>query len=387
MKINKELNEYKRGLFKNLIKPIILNEGQRVWIFHHNDADGYASGFLSYKYITRTDTNLDVKSFACDYTTNFTKFDIASDDIVFLVDLSFTKETVSKLLHIDSMTKNIIWIDHHESDILMFKELEYMDEIVNKWLGCVIGGKENKWSAAMLVYCSLSGRSPNWAPLFIKLVSDWDTWTHKYYDYSLSFNKAVNVNDIYIKDNNGLYNNNCIWEKLFKEYDNEIPYLTDTMVNLVSKDDTISDNEIEIDVLLSELPILDRMIQDIKPIVDAENTERKRYLVSNSFEFNLFGHRILVCNRKDNSLLFGKSYNDYDIVCPFVCNRRNGEITYTYSLFSSNKNINCREIAELFGGGGHKGAAGFQLKSNIFTMSKRKLKFKLFMRKIFKIKF
>jgi len=39
---------------------------------------------------------------------------------------------------------------------------------------------------------------------------------------------------------------------------------------------------------------------------------------------------------------------------------------YSYSIFSSNPNIDCSKIAESYGGGGHKGAAGFSSDELLF---------------------
>ena len=59
-----------------------------------------------------------------------------------------------------------------------------------------------------------------------------------------------------------------------------------------------------------------------------------------------------------------KSVDDgsYDILMPFSFNGRNG--TWTYSMYS--KTVDVSEIAKKYGGGGHKGAAGFNTNRLIF---------------------
>ena len=39
---------------------------------------------------------------------------------------------------------------------------------------------------------------------------------------------------------------------------------------------------------------------------------------------------------------------------------------YSYSIFSSNLNVDCSKIAEKYSGGGHKGAAGFSSDELLF---------------------
>ena len=64
---------------------------------------------------------------------------------------------------------------------------------------------------------------------------------------------------------------------------------------------------------------------------------------------------------------FGEEYETHDMVCRFAYNGKG----WTYSLYSSNPEIDCSEIAKQYGGGGHRGAAGFKLDHCIFGVPKR----------------
>ena len=55
-----------------------------------------------------------------------------------------------------------------------------------------------------------------------------------------------------------------------------------------------------------------------------------------------------------SSDVFGSRIEEYDILLPHIHNGRQ----WTVSLYS--QNVDVSEIAKSFGGGGHKGAAGFQ---------------------------
>lgn len=73
-----------------------------------------------------------------------------------------------------------------------------------------------------------------------------------------------------------------------------------------------------------------------------------------------------------NSKFFGDLINDYDAVITMCFN---GDF-WNYSIYSNKDYFDCSKIAMFFGGGGHKGAAGFILqqpftKDTIFTKSSR----------------
>lgn len=367
-------NSFYGSLRKNVVNPI--NDTKtinNVWIFHHTDADGYCSGAITYSALKNKLNKLALEIpesnwhlIASDYNTKFVDFDIIENDIVAFVDLSFTLNTIWQLENIYDVTSNIIWIDHHESDIDVLNKNEEIDSITDEFTYCVIGGRANKYSAALMCWAVFHDKEIEFAPEYVKLVSDWDTWTHEL-ENSIYFNQYVNGVENYRlvskdENNNLIIDVNSIWFKLENESNN----LDESTLN--------------------KTPLLNLAIKTGKPIVEDQRIKNQRYLRSNGFETTLLGYNVLACNQKSNSLLFGDKYNDYDIVCPFVLHERNGKLIYTYSLFSSNKDVNCRKIAEQFGGGGHKGAAGFSTKINIFTCSKLRLKWEIFKNTKFKNK-
>ena len=60
--------------------------------------------------------------------------------------------------------------------------------------------------------------------------------------------------------------------------------------------------------------------------------------------------------------MFGEKYSEYPLVMVWVFDGTQ----YVYSIFSGNLEIDCSKIAESYGGGGHKGAAGFSSKDLLF---------------------
>ena len=61
-------------------------------------------------------------------------------------------------------------------------------------------------------------------------------------------------------------------------------------------------------------------------------------------------------------MAFLDSEDKYDLLVAWVFDG----YKFNYSLYSTNPDVNCAEIAERFGGGGHKGAAGFSSKTQVW---------------------
>lgn len=290
--------------------------------FYHNDLDGKCSAFLVYNQFKKFE-NIDRNDFyEVDYSKNLDKilFDIPQNEIVYFVDYSFKENTKYVLDYLILNKKcQVTWIDHHDSSIRLEEKYGYIKN------GLVKGIVSKKYSAAVLTSLFLSGAHTIdeyeliFVPLYVKLVSDYDTWTFK-------------------------YNKDTIFFKLGMDTLDHNPF-SSTWMNLEIYPSSMLD-------------IIERGSY-VKSYVDIENTE---YRKSYSYESSFNGIKCLVVNKKSNAWIFGDKYNEYPFVVVWVFD---GEI-YHYSLFSSNLSIDCSKIAEYFGGGGHKGAAGFTSKKLVF---------------------
>lgn len=286
--------------------------------FYHNDLDGRASAACVRRY---EGISVNPNSFIeMDYT-NPSRFEEALDgEVVYIVDYSFTPNTSHYLLALNARC-DVIWIDHHDSSInLMNDNEEFSVENIK-------GIRDKKSSGAVLTYEYLFGpiMDLDYRIHFLQLVSDYDTWTFKYGEMSKFFKLGM--------DSIPHGPLNSIWNDLFKEEENN----QDSLVGKI-----VSDGKA------------------IKRYIDLDNAE---YLNSHSYESHIGEHSVLVVNKKTNSWIFGDRINDYDICCVWVYD---GE-AYRYSIYSVKENINCSQIAQLFGGGGHKGAAGFTMDELIFN--------------------
>ncbi len=289
-------------------------------IFYHDDMDGVVSAFCVNN-LRQFHDNRITEMISMDYTKKFPIKTVRKNEIVYIVDFSIKPREMDGLLEI---TKNVTWIDHHETAINLYQNLDAAAHID--------GIRKVGYSGAMLTHVYMTnltlggvGKILEWddkyaekAPLFIRLVDDYDCWKGKMEPSTTAFKLWWDAQNIGPKDDRLLY--------------------------------------------ISEGTILNTAIpygKSIKSYIDAQN---KYHLDSASYEAIFDGHKCLVCNRKANSWLFGDRINDYDFCVTSVFNGKQ----WTYTLYSVKEDIHVGEICKQHGGGGHKGAAGFTNIHNIF---------------------
>lgn len=270
--------------------------------FYHNDLDGGCAGSVVAKY----ENNYNHSDFyEVDYIIDLRQLveNIIDNETVYFVDYSFTENNKWVLDYLINKGCNLIWCDHHDSSIKLINKYPNYDKIK--------GIRKTGISGAALTYMYLYNTEYDNIPDFIKYVSDYDCWIFKYGENTTYFKLGMDTINHDALDN--------IWLEL-----------------------------IDISDLLE---VIDRG-KLIKKYIDIDNAE---YLNDYGYESEIEGYKCYVVNRKTNSWIFGKKYNEYPLVVVWAYNGTN----YSYSLYSSDKNVDCSKIAEKYGGGGHKGAAGF----------------------------
>lgn len=294
--------------------------------FYHNDMDGRCAGALVRTLHHNTkiiDARMEQKKdyIEVDYTTPINSDIICPKETVYFVDYSFTEATKGLLLYLlNDLKCNVIWIDHHTSSINLCKIYPELNEIP--------GIRDERYSGAMLTWFWFKGThlsdslelNYDLAPYFVKLVDDYDCWKKELADSDF-FKLGIDASK------NNVFDVDSIWYELLA-------------------DSTRVKDIIEIGKI-------------IKKYIDEDNDY---YRQSFSYDTLICGIPCLVVNKKTNSWVFGEEYYNYPIVMVWVFD---GE-WYTYSIFSNRKDIDCSKIAEYYGGGGHKGAAGFKSQTLLF---------------------
>lgn len=272
--------------------------------FYHLDNDGHAAAAIV---INRTKNMNQDDYIEVDYVMPIPINKVTPGEEVWFVDYSFKNNTIHYLEELEQMGCVIHWIDHHESSLNLLKEKpEYA-----RFNGIRADGE----SGALLTYRYVWPEKE--IPYALQLISDYDCWKFEYGNDSVYFYLGLLATD------NSAFSR--IWQKLFFS---EEPYKEE---------------------YLSEIMQLGKTI---KSYVDLSN---ENYASHYGYEAKLGGIPCYVINNKQDSWIFGERYYTYPLCVVYVFNG----LKYVYTLYSSNPDINCAEIAAGYGGGGHKGTAGF----------------------------
>jgi len=273
-------------------------------IFYHNDLDGHCSAAIVYQYYKDRLPNeyplIEMREMS--YSKEFPFNYICRDEVIFLVDYSLQKPgDFGKLLQI---TSKVVWIDHHITAIEG-----------NSKMSTLAGLRRDGTAACELAweyyYPTLD------VPEVVKLIGDMDVW------------------------------------KL--EYANTWP-----IIEYLSMFDTRPDRydwSLWLTVNGNRENILDDLSigRNLLKYRDIRNQK----LMSLAYEVMWEGRLCIVCNCAFTGSKVFDSLEDpgkYDLMVAYSYDGTK----WTVSLYSST--VHCGELAKKYGGGGHKGAAGFQCK-------------------------
>ena len=264
--------------------------------YHSSDLDGHCSGAIVKKAYPK------VELIGINYGDIFPWEDIKKNEKIFMVDFSLQPfEDMERLNSISILT----WIDHHKTSI----DEAYKRNFFSK------GGQFLQTTKAA---CEL-------------------TWKLFYGDME---NEAVN---------------------LLGRYDvhHLIPGALELQNGLKMYDTKPENNEIWSKLLSKNTHFLDECLKTGKILFKKQKMNNIAYAKACSFETILDGLNVVAINKGlTNSQIFESVYDKqkHDAMLTFVW--RNGK--YTVSLYSDKDNIDVSLICKKYGGGGHKGAAGFQ---------------------------
>lgn len=275
--------------------------------FHHNDLDGRCAGAIVSYFMD----NMNPDDFIeVDYTNVPDADSVQHGEDVFIVDYCFTDSTVYQLQAIVAKGCHVIWIDHHKSsaDLLMHKD-QYAFMSSDK-LRIVV---DTKLCGAALTYMYFNYEVGRAMPMFLKYVDDWDRWVGRYPE---TYKFKLGVESIKHSPTD------TVWRDL---------------LNMDSYD------------------VLDKIIHDGNVVERYTSEFNAQYCNQFVFKCVLKGLKCYALNIRLNSKVFGDLIKQCDAVVTFIFN---GDI-YQYSIYSANPDVDCAKVAEMYGGGGHKGAAGF----------------------------
>ena len=278
-----------------------------VCIYHSRDLDGWMSGAIVKMAYPVTDL------IGWDYGKEIP--DLKEYDLITMVDISFPKEIMK------SISQKLIWIDHHISAIKDIADSEPLP---------FYKGLRNEKKAA----CELT-----WEyffegvkiPEIVRLLGRYDCFGHKGTEEELKV----------LEFQYGA-------RQVISNVDEAFHYL----VVARGRGDWSFDEGVCSDIHLQGKAIYKYLCTEAKGIY-----KRK-------FDIDFYGHKFAIVNQdRFNPINFCIDYHKegYEgFACFWYANG-----IWTYSLYNDNGEVDCSEICKLFGGGGHKGAAGFTTKQFI----------------------
>ncbi len=300
-----------------------------VCIYHGIDLDGWMSAAIvkhwwqenqgSYiqenNHITNPNTGEDSIDFIS-YNYGQPILDLSWYDKVIMVDISFPKEEMYRLWHI--IDREIIWIDHHISAINANNNLI--------WKGL----QDTNHAACELTWQYFF---PNESiPEIVRLLGRYDCFGHKGTDEEqkvLEFQYGARM--------------------VINNYDKAYDFLTAN----INRGDSVCDS-----VHMDGATIYRFLCSDAKQ--SYKNGFPLNFLYpSNETKQHKIVKGICINKERFNPVNFGIDYHSegYDIVWCF--HYANGK--WNFSIYNDNGTVDVSEIAKFYGGGGHKGAAGFTI--------------------------
>jgi oligoribonuclease NrnB/cAMP/cGMP phosphodiesterase (DHH superfamily) len=267
--------------------------------YHSADLDGHCSGAI----VKRKYPGCEM--IGINYGDEFPWESIAPGEKVFMVD--FGLQPFSDMERLQKVSE-LIWIDHHKSALADAAKA-----------GFVAGGVVKDGRAGCeLTWEFLFPEQP--IPWAVHLLGRYDVWDHSD-EHTLPFQYGMrNAADT-------LPENQDFWGKVFCGGD----FFTKTL------------NEGSL-------------------IIRYEKVQNEKFCKTYAFETEFDGIKGICVNRGlTNSKVFDSVYDPerHRLMITF-CRLKPPAGKWTVSLYSTREDVDCGALAKSFGGGGHKGAAGFQ---------------------------
>lgn len=276
--------------------------------YHSADFDGHCSGAIIKQH------HRDCKMIGIDHGYDFPWESIIKNEKVFMVD--FTLQPFENMKKLNSMCE-LHWIDHHKTAI----------DVANEKGFTATGGQLLKIGEAgcELTWKYIHGEFDQ-MPKAVYLLGRYDVWDHS--DIStLPFQYGM------YQFKNTYPENQKLWLKLFTN---------------------ISECE--------------RIINDGHLLLNYETIQNTKFCNNYAFEIKFNNMKCICANRGFvNSKVFDSIYNPkvHHMMVAFI---RMPIGKWKISLYSTRNDIDCGAISKLFGGGGHKGAGGFQCEHLPFSI-------------------
>ena len=268
-----------------------------IYIYHHNDLDGRCAAAIAVKACRPAAT----KCIEMSYTREPPMPDKGEVVVAYILDFSFNPEQMEALRKV---VPRVVWIDHHKSaKDYPYQELAGLRDFADKGLaGCELAWRYFYPREAM--------------PRAVSLIGDYDAWRHQEEDCVPFFEGMKTKADSPTSD---------IWRTLLGP----------------SSEGTVEDT-----------------IKDGRACIKYRDNYTAEMRKSYQYNTTLGGHKARALNLTGfGKAAFGRLEDVKDV--PLCIAYSHDGRKFSVSLYSELKDVDCATIAKKYGGGGHRGAAGF----------------------------
>jgi len=273
-----------------------------ICIYHRNNDGRCAAAIVNKRFGRLTDIDF----IGMQYGEDLPWETFSEHEHVVIVDFSLKKHQWD---HLFEVTQNVTWIDHHISAIEDEDNPHHLP-----------GVRENGVAGAMLTWDYFySGITP---PLAVKFISDYDIWAFRYGDTTKEFSQGLWFYDTHPQSN--------IWETLLCSHKHETTHL------------------------------IGRILKDGRTIIKHNKKTWASIVKRQSISSHWEGYRIQVVNLRGPSLVFESLELD---TCDLLVLWSYTGKYYQVNVFTQdNSDVDVSKICKKYGGGGHRGAGGFEIK-------------------------
>lgn len=284
-------------------------------VFHHNDNDGRCAAAIVRRWVRGGGAPKSERLLFVEMGYNYpVSFDmVQAGEVVYVLDFHFKPEDM-KLLR--AKAKEVVWCDHHAS----CKDFDYAKES--------LPGKRD-FSDKGLSGCELTWQHLyiTELPLFVKVLGDYDAWRLQLKPDCFEFYEGLKLENA--------APDSPVWSRLFGDID------------AYGREILVLDPRATLDEY-------DRIRGNGRMALLYRNAYCADMCKVYGYEAKIDGILTFVCNiYRFGSQGFGVRFSEYPICAAYV----HDGAKFIVSLYSEVMDVSV--IAAKFGGGGHKGAAGF----------------------------
>lgn len=288
--------------------------------YHSADLDGKCSAAIVQRKYP------EIELIGIDYGQPFPWESITPGEPVIMVD--FSLQPFSDMLRLRKLTDALVWIDHHKTVLAEAKNAGWTSD--GRFFSepfYVAGLRRDGIGACVLTWEYLFPGEPT--PRAVQLLGEYDAWDHHDPD-CLPFQYGVRA----LGD-------------MDPTVDSWGPFTGDPDEGWFSQ-----------------------ACHDGLLILTYQRQQNEGHAKTLCFEAELDGLKLLAANAGPTNSQFFDSVWDpdkYHAMCLF--SYRPKSAAWTISLYSTRDDVDCSEVCKAHGGGGHKGAAGFQCKELPFNLT------------------